>query len=80
MANECTDVATVEEISVFWHWEEDGMPAEYFLEIIHSWQGHRGSVYSALVKCLKEKNLQISRIVGMGFDGASKFSEKKTGV
>ena len=30
MADECTDVATVEEMSVFCHWEEDGMPEEHF--------------------------------------------------
>ena len=38
------------------------------------------SIYSALVECLKEKNLQVSKIVGMGFDGAGTFSGKKTGV
>ena len=29
---------------------------------------------------LKEKQLQVSRIVGVGFDGVSAFSGKKTGV
>ena len=38
------------------------------------------SIYSALVECLKKKKLQISKIVGMGFDGVSKFSGKRTGV
>ena len=26
MADECTDVATIEEMSVFCHWEEEGSP------------------------------------------------------
>ena len=32
------------------------------------------------MECLKKKELEVSRIVGMGFDGASTFSGKKTGV
>ena len=36
--------------------------------------------YFALVECLKEKQLEVIRIIGMGFDGASRFSGKKTGV
>ena len=80
MADECTDVATIEEMSVFCHWEEEGSPEEHFFEIVHLKQANAESIYSALVECLKEKNLQVSKIVGMGFDGASTFSGKKTGV
>ena len=39
------------------------MPGVHFLEIIHLLQGNTESIYSSLVECLKEKNLQISRIV-----------------
>ena len=38
------------------------------------------SIYFALVECLKEKQLEVSRIIEMGFDGASTFSGKKVGV
>ena len=80
MADECTDIATIEEMSVFCRWEEGGLPEEHFLEIIHLKQANAESIYSALVECLKEKQLQVSKIVGMGFDGASAFSGRKTGV
>ena len=80
MADECTDVVTIEEMSVFCRWEEEGSPEEHFFEIVHLKQANAESIYSALVECLKEKNLQMSKIVGMGFDGASTFSGKKTGV
>ena len=80
MADECTDITTVEEMSVFCRWEEKGIPEEHFLEIIHFRQANAESIFSALVECLKEKKLQINRIVGMDFDGASTFSGKKTGV
>ena len=32
------------------------------------------SIYLALVKCIKDKNLQVGNIVGMGFDGAAIFT------
>ena len=80
MADECTDITTVEELSVFCRWEEDGLPVEHFLEIIHLRKADAESIHSALIECLKQKNLQVKRMVGMGFDGASTFSGKKTGV
>ena len=80
MEDECTDISTMEEMSVFCRWEEKGIPEEHFLEIIHLRQANTESIYSALVECLKEKKLQISKIVGMGFDGANTFSGKRTGV
>ena len=80
MADECTYVATIEEMSVFCRWEEDGVPEEHFLEIVHLKKADAENIYSALVECLKEKQLEVSRIIGMGFDGASTFSGKKTGV
>ena len=33
------------------------------------------TIYSTLVEILKEKNIQISKFLGMGFDGAATFSE-----
>ena len=77
MADECTHISTVEEMSVFCRWEEKGIPEEHYLEIIYLLQANAESIYSALIECLKEKKLQISKIVGMGFDGASTFSGKE---
>ena len=34
------------------------------------------SIYLALVKCIKDKNLQVGNIVGMGFDDAATFSRR----
>ena len=38
------------------------------------------SIYSALVECLKSKKIQLSNLIGMGFDGAATFSGKKSGI
>ena len=80
MADECTDTATMEEMFVFCHWEESGHPEEHFVETVHLKQANAERFYSALIECLKEKGLQVSNVVEMGFDGASTFSGKKTGV
>ena len=80
MADECTDISTVEELSIFYRWVEDGVPVENFLEIIHLKRADAETIYSSLVDCLKLKNLQVKKIVGMGFDGANAFSGNRTGV
>ena len=52
MADECTDVATIEEMSVFCRWEEGGCPEEHLLELLHLKEANAESVYSILVECL----------------------------
>lgn len=80
MADECIDISCIEELSLCCRWEEGGVPEEHFLEIIHLKKADAASIYSAVIQSLKQKNLQVSKIVGMGFDGASTFSGKKSGV
>ena len=69
MADKCTDVTTIEELSIFFRWVEDGVPVEHFLEIIPLKATDARTIYSALVEFMKDKNIQISKLVGMGFDG-----------
>ncbi len=35
MGDECTDIATIEELSVFFRWVENGEPVEHFLISFH---------------------------------------------
>ena len=77
MADECTDVTTIEELSIFCHWVEDGQPVEHFLEIVPLKATDAKTIYSTLIEF---KNIQISKLVGMGFDGAATFSGKHNGV
>ena len=51
-ADECTDVATIEQMSVYCRWEEDGVPEEHSVEIVHLKK-------AALVECLKKKELKV---------------------
>ena len=50
------------------------------MEIVHLKKADADSIYSTLVECLKKKKLEVCRIVGVGFDGASMLSGKKTEV
>ena len=67
-------------MTVFCRWEEDSVPVEHFLKVVHLKQANAESIYLALTQCLNEKNLQVSKIIGMGFDGAIAFAGKRTGV
>ena len=35
------------------------------------------NIHSQLMDCFKKKNLQVSKLIGMGFDGAATFSGKR---
>ena len=71
---------TVEELSVFCHWEDNGTPVECFLEVMPLKKAEAESIYTTFIKCLKDKNVQVGNIGGMWFDGVATFSCKKTGV
>ena len=79
MADECTDIKAVEELSVLCRREEDGTPVKCFLDIVPLKKADAESICLALLKCIKDKSLQVGNIVGMGFDGAPSFPGKKTG-
>ena len=80
MADECTDVTTIEELTTCCCWVESSVPEEHFIEILPLKKANAESIYSALVEYCREKNIQLGRLIGMGFDGAATFSGDKTGV
>ena len=80
MADECTDVTTIEELTICWRWVVSGVPEEHFIEILTLKKANAEGIYSALVEYCGEKNIQLGKLIGMGFDGAATFSGDKTGV
>ena len=48
MADECTDVSTVEELSLFCRWIENGEPTEHFIDLLPMKRTDAESIYSAL--------------------------------
>ena len=80
MADECTDVTTIEELTICCHWVESGVPEEHFIEILPLKKANAESICSALVEHCREKNIQLGRLIGMRFDGTATFSGDKTGL
>ena len=80
MADECTDVTTIEELTICCRWVESGVPEEHFIEILSLKKANAESIYSTLVKYCREKNIQLGRLIGIGFDGVATFSGDKRGV
>ena len=80
MTNECTDVSTLEELSIYYRWVENGLPVEHFLDILPFKRANAETITGALIACLKNKQITLTRLIGMGFDGAVTFSGKKSGV
>ena len=79
LADECTDITTIEELSVVCRWIENGLPVEHFIEIIRLKKADAQTIYATLVDCLKVKGVQISKLIGIGFYGAATFSGKYNG-
>ena len=80
LADESTDITTIEELSVVCSWVENGLPVEHFIEIIPLKKADAQTIYATQVDCLKMKGVQISKLIGMGFDGAATFSGEHKGV
>ena len=80
MANECTDLTPLEELSIFSCSVEDGVPVEHFLQIVPLKSADPKTIYSTLVEFLKEKNIEICKLMGTGFNGAATFSGKHKSV
>ena len=78
MADECTDFTTIEDLTICCRWVESGVPEEHFIEILPLKKANAESIYSALVEYCREKNIQLGRLIGMGFDGTATFSGDKT--
>ena len=60
--------------------DRNGEPTEHFIDLLPMKRTDVESIYSALVECLKSKNIQLSNFIGMGFNGAATFSGKKSGI
>ena len=73
MADECTDVTAIEELTICCRRVESGVPEEHFIEILALKKANAESIYCALVEYCRERNIQLGRLIGMGFDGAATF-------
>ena len=59
MADECTDVTTIEELTIFCRCMESGVLEEHFIEILPLKKANAESIYSALVEYCRQRNIQL---------------------
>ena len=59
-----SDIATVEKLTLFCHWVENGSPIEYFMGILPFKKGNAEPIYSTLIDWLKKKKVRCRKLVG----------------
>ena len=78
MAGECTNVSTIEELSIYCGWIENGKATEHFIEIVPLKNAGAENLHFQLMDCFKKKNIPVSKLIGMGFDSAATFVGKRS--
>ena len=59
MADECVDVANIEELSVYCRWVENGVPVEHFMEILPLKKTNAQSIYLRVAGLAKEEGFAV---------------------
>ena len=62
MADECTDIASMEELSVCGRWLVDGKAVEHFLGIVHAKEVNAAAITGYLLEFLNAKGLSIKKV------------------
>ena len=80
LSDECQDISSQEELSICCRWLVDGCPEEHFLTVLHVKATNAEAITNAITSFMNNKDLEYSRLVGQGYDGAATFSGVRTGV
>lgn len=74
LADESTDIASKEELSICGRW------LEHFLGMVHVKQVDAENITESLIQFLQSKSIDLKKLHGLGFDGASTMSGCRSGV
>ena len=80
MADEGTDVASKEELSVCARWLQDSKPIEHFLCIVQAKETNAEAITGYLVAFLQSEGIGFEKMRGIGFDGTNTMSGHRSGV
>ena len=80
MADESTDTASQEELSICARWLHNNKPVEHFIGIVHAKETNAKALTEYLTTFLKSHGISIEKMRGLGFDGASTMSGHRSGV
>jgi len=76
LADECTDISTIEELSVVICWVENGLPVEHFIKLVPLRKPDASTIYETLTDCMKNKGLVIGNMISW----SNNFSGRHNGV
>ena len=77
MADERTDVLSKEELSVCARWLHNCKPVEHFHNIMPAKETTTEAIASYLCIFLEAKNIDITKMRGVGFDGTNTMSGQR---
>ncbi len=80
MADESTDIASKEELSICARWLENGRAVEHFLGIVNAHEVHAEAIIQYLLQFLSDNGIPLIKLRGLGFDGTNTMSGNNTGV
>ena len=81
LADESTDIATIEELSICFRWvDNSGSPVEHFLGLVSLSACDAASIFAALKAFLADSDIDAGKQRGQGYDGATTFLCTKNGV
>ena len=80
LADECVDISTTDELSIFCRWIVNGKPEEHFLTVLHICAQDASTISDAISSFLESKNLDYRKLIGQGYDEAATFARERNGV
>ena len=69
-------ISTQEELSICGRWLVNGKPEKNFLTVLHVCSTDAGTIAEALFSFLQQKQLDLRKLIGQGYDGAATFAGK----
>ena len=80
LADDSTDIASKEELSICGRWLDKGKPVEHFLGMVHVQHVGAENITESIIQFLQTRGIDLKKLRGLGFDGASTMSGCRSGV
>ena len=80
LIDETTDVSAINEMVIYARYMYDGNVATMFLKICELFDGTADTIETSLQDFMTDKGLPVSRMVGLGTDGANVMVGRHSGV
>ena len=80
LGDEYQDIGTQEDLSICGRWLVNGKLEENFFTVLHVRSTDACTIAEALQSFLQQKQQDLRKLIGQGYDGAATYAGKKSGV